>query len=99
QEGQPAIQIQPVDPGVVYVPVYNPEYVWGPPVYGLYPPLFYPGIGLGVSFLPGIDLGFYFGGGWGLWGGFGWGWGPNWFGGGIFLNAGFFHRYGFHDFH
>jgi hypothetical protein len=99
QNGQQAIQIQPVDPGVIYVPNYNPEWVWGPPLYGYYPPLFYPPIGVGFGFFPGIDLGFYFGGGWGLWGGFGWGWGPNWFGGGIFLNAGFFHRYGFRDFH
>ena len=69
------------DPGVVYVPDYNPEWVWGPPVYGYYPPLLYPGVDVGFGFFPGIDLGLYFGGGWGLWGGFGWGWGPNWFGG------------------
>jgi len=99
QNGQNAIQILPPSPEVVYVPVYNPEWVWGPPIYGFYPPLFYPGIGLGFSFLPGIDLGFYFGGGWGLWGGFGWGWGPDWFGGRILLNGNFFHRYGFNDFH
>jgi hypothetical protein len=89
----------PTDPGTVYIPNYNPEWVWGPPVYGIYPPLFYPPIGFGFGFYPGIDFGFYFGGGWGLYGGWGWGWGPNWFGGGIFLNAGFFHRYGFRDFH
>jgi hypothetical protein len=99
QNGQSAIQILPADPGTIYVPNYNPEWVWGPPVYGYYPPLFYPPIGVGFSFFPGIGLGLYFGGGWGLWGGWGWGWGPNWFGGGIFLNAGFFHRYGFRDFH
>jgi hypothetical protein len=99
ENGQSAIQIMPPDPGTVYVPNYNPEWVWGPPVYGYYPPLFYPPVDVGFSFYPGIDLGFYFGGGWGLWGGFGWGWGPNWFGGGIFLNTGFFHRYGFRDFH
>jgi hypothetical protein len=99
QNGQTAIQIVPADPAVVYVPVYNPEWVWGPPLFGYYPPLFYPGIGVGFSFLPGIDLGFYFGGGWGLWGGFGWGWGPDWFGGRIILNGNFFHRYGFSDFH
>jgi len=99
QNGQSAIQILPPDPGTVYVPNYNPEWVWGPPVYGIYPPLFYPPIGVGFGFYPGIDLGFYFGGGWGLYGGYGWGWGPNWFGGGIFLNAGFFHRFGFRDFH
>jgi len=99
QNGQSAVQIMPPDPGTVYVPNYNPEWVWGPPPYGYYPPLLYPPLGVGFSFFPGIDLGFYFGGGWGLWGGFGWGWGPNWFGGGIILNAGFFHRYGFRDFH
>ncbi|MGP0071441.1 MAG: DUF3300 domain-containing protein [Bryobacteraceae bacterium] len=99
QNGQSAIEIQPAEPGVVYVPNYNPAWVWGPPVYGYYPPLFYPGIDVGFGFFPGIDLGFYFGGGWGLWGGFGWGWGFNWFGGAIILNTNFFHRYGFSDFH
>jgi hypothetical protein len=96
ENGQSAIQIQPVNPETVYVPSYDPAWVWGPPVYG-YPPLFYPPGGF--AFLPGIDLGFYFGGGWGIYGGFGWGWGPNWFGGGIFVNPYFFHRYGFRDFH
>ena len=43
QNGQNAIVIQPVDPQTVYVPVYNPVYVWGPPAYGYYPPLGYPG--------------------------------------------------------
>lgn len=99
QDGQTAIDIMPTDPGVVYVPYYNPEWVWGPPLYGYYPALYYPAIGVGFGFYPGIDLGFYFGGGWGLWGGFGWGWGPNWFGHSIFLNTHFFHRYGFSDFH
>jgi hypothetical protein len=99
QNGQSAIVIQPPNPEVVYVPTYNPEWVWGPPLYGYYPPLFYPGIDVGFGFWPGIDLGFYFGGGWGLYGGFGWGWGPNWFGGGIFVNGNFFHRYGFADYH
>lgn len=99
QNGQTAIAIQPADPGEVYVPYYNPEWVWGPPGYGYYPPLIYPGVDVGFGFYPGIDLGLYFGGGWGLWGGFGWGWGPNWFGGSIILNTNFFHRYGFNDFH
>jgi len=97
--GQTAIQIQPVNPETVYVPDYNPAAVWGPPEYGDYPPLFYPPMDAGFSFWPGIDLGLYFGGGWGIWGGFGWGWGPDWFGGNIFVNNNFFHRYGFRDFH
>lgn len=99
QNGQSAIQIVPADPEVVYVPYYNPAWVWGPPGYGYYPPLLYPGLDVGFSFYPGIDLGLYFGGGWGLWGGFGWGWGPNWFGGSIILNDHFFHRFGYNDFH
>jgi hypothetical protein len=99
QNGQTAIQILPPNPEEVYVPNYNPAYIWGPPLYGEYPPLFYPGIDVGFGFFPGIDMGLYFGGGWGLWGGYGWGWGPNWFGGNIFMNNNFFHRYGFADDH
>jgi hypothetical protein len=98
QNGQSAVQITPTDPGQIYVPNYNPEWVWGPPVYGVYPPWVYPPIDYGFGFFPYVDVGFYFGGGWGLWG-WGWGWGPNWFGGGIFLNTGFFHRFGFRDYH
>jgi hypothetical protein len=99
QNGQSAIEIQPANPGTVYVPAYNPDYVWGPPEIGYYPPLLYPPVDAGFAFSPGIDLDFYFGGGWGLWGGLGWGWGPDWFGGGIFVNPYFFHRFGFRDFH
>jgi hypothetical protein len=95
QGGQAAIEIQPANPQVVYVPVYNPEYIWGAPAYGFYPPLFYPGIGFGFGFGPGIYIGGFFGGlGWG-----GWGWGPSWFGRSIYVNNNFFHRYGFNDFH
>jgi hypothetical protein len=97
QNGQTAISIQPANPDVWYVPNYNPAYVWGPPIYGAYPPLFYPGIDVGFGFFPGIDLGLYFGG-WGGWGWGGWGWDPNWFGGGIYLDNSFFHRFGFRNF-
>ena len=90
QAGQSAIEIQPADPGQIYVPSYDPYYVYG---YGAYPPLYYPD---GYWFEPGINIGLYFGG-WGGWGfgGWGWGWGPNWFGRGIFVNNMFFNRYGF----
>lgn len=97
QDGKSAIEIQPTDPQVVYVPTYNPGYFWGPgyPAYP-WPGLFYPGIGIGWGWGPGINLGFYFPGccGWG-----GWGWGFGWFGGGIYVNNAFFHRWGFNDFH
>ena len=84
------IEIWPADPQVVYVPVYNPTYIWGPPAWGYYPPLLYSGFGYG--FWPGVNLGFYFGG-WGGWGG--WGWGPSWFGRTVVVNNTFFNRYGF----
>ncbi|HEX5227191.1 MAG TPA: DUF3300 domain-containing protein [Bryobacteraceae bacterium] len=96
QDGQTAIQIQPTNPDVMYVPQYNPVDVWGPAPYGYYyPDLYYPTYGWGFGFFPPIYIGGFFGG-WGGWGG--WGWGCNWFGGSLFVNAGFFHHYGFHDF-
>jgi hypothetical protein len=93
QGDQSAIDIQPANPEVVYVPMYNPQYIWGPPAYGYYPPWDYLDIGYGVGygFGPGIYIGGFFGGlGWG-----GWGWGPNWFGRSIFQNAFFFNHYGY----
>ncbi len=91
QGGQPAIVIQPADPQVIYVPTYDPYYIWGPPLYGYYPPLYYPyyGFGFGIGF----DLGFCFGG----WGGWGfWGWGPNWWGHSVYMNNYFFNHYGYY---
>ena len=97
QNGQTEIVIVPANPQVIYVPQYNPMYVWGPPVWGYYPPLYYPAIGFGFGFGAGIFLGAFFGGwggwGWGGWGG--WGWGPNWFGRSILTNGLFFNHYGF----
>ncbi len=97
QNGQTAISIQPANPDVWYVPNYNPAYIWGPPAWGYYPPLLYPGIDAGLLWYPGIDLDLWFGG-WGGWGWGGWGWGPDWFGGGIYCDNSFFHRYGFHHY-
>jgi hypothetical protein len=90
QGGQQVIVIQPADPQVIYVPSYDPMYVWGPPVYGYYPPLYYSGFGFGFG--RGFNLSFCFDG-WGGWGG--WGWGPNWFGRTVFINNSFFPRFGF----
>src|SRR5664279_375465 len=60
QGGQTAISIEPANPDVWDVPNYNPAYVWGPPDWGVYPPLLYPGIDVGLGWYPGIDLGLYF---------------------------------------
>jgi uncharacterized protein DUF3300 len=90
QNGQQAISIQPADPQVIYVPTYDPTYVWGAPAFGYYPSLYYPTYGFGFGF--GIPFGGFYAG-WPGWGG--WGWGFNWFGGGLFVNGGFFGRYGY----
>ncbi|MGI8988447.1 MAG: DUF3300 domain-containing protein [Bryobacteraceae bacterium] len=97
QGSQTAIEIQPANPQVIYVPVYNPAYIWGPPVYGPYPPLYYPGIGIGFTFGRGISIGAYFGGWGGGWGG--WGWGPSWFNRTVIVNNYFLHRYRYNDYH
>jgi Protein of unknown function (DUF3300) len=93
QNGQPEVVIQPANPDVLYVPNYNPAYVWGAPSYGYYPSLYYPSYGWGWG--PGIGLGLLFGG-WGGWGG--WGWGPNWGGRTVIVNNDFFHRHGYRGF-
>lgn len=94
QDGRTVIEIVPANSEIVYVPQYNPEYIWGPPVWGYYPPLWYPAVGWGFGFWPGIHIGFFWGGlGWG-----GWGWGPNWFGCSVFERPFFFSHYGYHGF-
>jgi len=64
-----AIDIEPVDPDVVYVPAYDPWLIYGYPVVawpGWYP---YPGIWFDGPYL---SFGLGFGIGW--FGGYGWGW-------------------------
>jgi len=94
QSGQSAIVIQPASPEVIYVPSYDPAYIWGPPAWGYYPSLYYPSYGFWWG--SGINVGLYFGG-WGGWGygGWGWGWGPNWYGRSVFVNPTFFNHYGY----
>jgi uncharacterized membrane protein YgcG len=65
-----AIDIEPADPAVVYIPAYDPWLIYGFPIVpwpAWYP---YPGIWFGGPYL---SFGIGFGIGW--WGGFGWGWG------------------------
>ncbi len=95
QNGQSAIEIQPADPQMVYAPVYNPAYVWGPPVYGAYPVLAYPPVGYGIYYGIGAFLGAFFSGFLAFGG---WGWGLSWLTHGLFLNSLFFGHFGFHGF-
>ena len=91
--GQEAIDIEPANPDVVYVPYYSPEYIWGPPAWGYYPA--WDDWDFGFGWGPGIYIGGFFPG-WGGWGG--WGWGCNWFGGFLYNRPFFFSHYGFHGY-
>jgi len=98
QNGPPAIEIMPVNPNVLYVPVYDPVWIWGPPVWYPYPLWYWPPTtvifpGLGFGFGAGINVGFFFGVGWHGWGG--WGWHPIWGGHTIVVNNTFIHQNNF----
>jgi hypothetical protein len=100
QGGTPAIEIEPADPAVIYVPVYDPVWFWGPSLYYPYPRWYWPPRpvgGLFFGFGPGIGIGAYFGGGWGGWGG--WGWHPGWGTHTVIVNNTFIHRYNFNSVH
>jgi hypothetical protein len=82
-ESKQVIVIQQANPEVVYVPSYNPTYVYGPPVYP-YPPIYYPPSTGAVIAASAIS----FGVGWAMgaaWGG-GWGWHCGWGHGDIDVN-------------
>jgi hypothetical protein len=68
--GQPPIVIEPVDPGVYYVPVYNPAVAYGAWSYPDYPPFYWspPGFVASnvVSFAAGVAVGSA------IWGGCDW---------------------------
>jgi hypothetical protein len=94
QDNPGDIVIEPANPGVVYVPYYNPVVIWGwwHPWYGWWappaPPGFFMGAGLGWGFGFGIGIGLWSGWGWG-WGHWGCGWGPHpWIGfhGGVWVS-------------
>ena len=67
-EGQQVISIEPVDPEVVYVPIYDPTLAYGALPYP-YPPIYYPPpgyyAGRALAFAAGVALGRAWNGGWG----------------------------------
>ena len=81
-ESKPVIVVKQANPQVVYVPTYDPVWMYGPPVYP-YPPIYYPPAwyypaGLAISFGVGVAMGAFWAGGWG--------WGCGWGGGDITIN-------------
>jgi hypothetical protein len=91
QGNNSVVDIEPANPQVIYVPVYEPYDIWGPAYYP-YPTFFYPGIPIALSYRffgysRGFSVGSFFPGwyGWNSWG-----WRPNWFGHTVVVNNNFF---------
>src|SRR5262249_11323332 len=95
QAGQPQVIIEPTNPEVMYVPMYDPTWFWGPALYYPYPRRFCPprASGLFFSFGPGINIGAFFGPAWGGWRT--WGWHPLWANHTIIVNHGFIAQHHF----
>jgi hypothetical protein len=94
------VEIEPATPQLIYVPIYDPYTIWGPPAFYPYPVLIPVRtsyfLSSGRIYWPsGIFVGNYFSG-WNGWGG--WGWSPNWYGRTIVVNNTFFNRYGYRQF-
>jgi len=88
--GHPVVQIEPASSDVVYVPDYDPVWIWGPaPAYYPYPYWYYPPappFGVWCWWGPRIYLGSFFFG-WNGWGG--WGWHPHWYEHNVIVNRSF----------
>jgi hypothetical protein len=98
QGEQSAIDIQPVNPQIMYVPNYDPYAVWGPPAVGVYPSLPYAiGRGFGAFFGTVANLAGLFPGFGGLLGPRSWGWALSWLAQALFVNNSFFGEFGFHN--
>jgi hypothetical protein len=97
QGSRTAIEIQPANPQVIYVPYYNPSVVWGAPAEGSYPALPYAGSGFGSLFGTIANLAGFLPGFQGLLGLKSWGWALSWLAQALFVNNSFFNDFGFHN--
>jgi hypothetical protein len=97
QGQQSAIEIQPANPQLMYVPYYNPSVVWGAPAEGSYPALPYAGSGFGSLFGTIANLAGFLPGFQGLLGLKSWGWALSWLAQALFVNNSFFNDFGFHN--
>jgi hypothetical protein len=97
QGDQRAIEIQPANPQAMYVPYYNPSFVWGPPAAGSYPALPYAGSGFGSLFSTIVNLAGFLPGFQGLLGLKSWGWALSWLAQALFVNNSFFNDFGFQN--
>ncbi|HEY2384462.1 MAG TPA: DUF3300 domain-containing protein [Terriglobia bacterium] len=102
QNGQAYVEIEPAEPDVIYVPDYDPVWIWGPAVWYPYPRWHWPARtivapGLFFGFGGPIRVGLFFGAGWHGWAG--WGWHPGWGNRTIVVNNTFIHQHNFNATH
>jgi Protein of unknown function (DUF3300) len=98
QQQGPAIVIEPANPQLVYVPVYDPGIVYGAWPWPTYRPYYFPGFFVGGGLGLGIGVGIGFTVGFGIIGPL-WGWAhPNWGGHSIYVNHVVYNRFGGHGF-
>ena len=94
---EPVVEIIPANPEVLYVPVYDPVSIWGPPIYYPYPVWYFAPHAPALFFGPGIPVVTFLGRSWSGWAG--WGWHPVWVNRSIVVNNTFIHRYNFNSIH
>jgi hypothetical protein len=100
ESGRQVVTIMPAQPNVIYVPVYDPVWIWGPYVYWPYPRWHYPlrpRIGVVVIWSPPIIINSFLPGPWFGWGA--WGWYPAWTTHVVMFNNVFVGRYHFNPRH
>jgi len=100
--GRPVYVIVPRDPDIIYVPVYDPFWVWGAPNYYPYARWYYPRSYSGLYFSRGVSLQLVFGLGWQSYGWRGWndwGWRPGWNTRTVIVNNTFIDRRNFNSSH
>ena len=93
--GRPIYEILPAQPDVIYVPYYDPFWIWGAPIYYPYPHWYYPPHAPVLYYGPRVSLQFYYGAGWQGWNY--WGWRPGWTTRTVVVNNTFVHRYNFNS--
>jgi len=97
EAGRPIYEILPAQPDVIYVPYYDPFWIWGAPLYYPYPRWYYPPHAHVLYYGPAVSLRFYYGAGWQGWNS--WGWYPGWSTRTVVVNNTFVHRYNFNSSH
>ncbi|HLH29803.1 MAG TPA: DUF3300 domain-containing protein, partial [Terriglobia bacterium] len=98
--GRTVITIAPAQPEIIYVPVYDPVWVWGPYVWWPYPRWHYPlrpVVGVVVIFGPPVIITNFLPGPWLGWSA--WGWYPAWSRHVVMFDSVFVHRYNFNPLH